>query len=173
VQSDDATEPYASAAPNGAAKGEARAAAALLKMRLHHYGDETETVQGWRLHHLCSRIFSGDGVFSAAHLGLGGGGGGRVTVQNVYLVTIFYSKLNTFRRLFGPPFTIAKGYYFPFSQMALVSLARRTLDLVAAAAGLPAEATAVPWASTGPLQLAFSGCVLSNSITDLVVDRGA
>jgi hypothetical protein len=27
-----------------------------------------------------------------------------------YLATISDSKLNTFRRLFGPPFTIAKGY---------------------------------------------------------------
>jgi hypothetical protein len=35
---------------------------------------------------------------------------GRQAVQNGYLVTIFYSKRNTFRRLFGPPFTIAKGY---------------------------------------------------------------
>jgi hypothetical protein len=37
-----------------------------------------------------------------------------VTHQNGYLVTISYSKLTAFRRLFGPPFTIAKGYYSPF-----------------------------------------------------------
>jgi hypothetical protein len=29
---------------------------------------------------------------------------------NGYLVTISYSKLNTFRHLFGPPFTVTQGY---------------------------------------------------------------
>ena len=38
------------------------------------------------------------------------GYGAKWLLSNHFLVTIFYSKLNTFRRLFGPPFTIAKGY---------------------------------------------------------------
>ena len=38
-----------------------------------------------------------------------------ITLQNGHVVTIPYRKLNTFRRLFGPPFTITKSYWSPFS----------------------------------------------------------
>jgi hypothetical protein len=34
------------------------------------------------------------------------------------VVTISCSKLNTFRRIFGPPFTIAEGYWSPFANSA-------------------------------------------------------
>ena len=40
-------------------------------------------------------------------------------MENGYLVTISYRKLNTFRHLFGPPFTMQKGYWSPFSHTKL------------------------------------------------------
>jgi hypothetical protein len=38
-----------------------------------------------------------------------------ITAQNGCVVTISDRELNTFRRLFGPPFTVAKGHRFSFS----------------------------------------------------------
>ena len=59
-----------------------------------------------------------------------------ITVQNGYLVTISYSKLNTFRHLFGPPFTITKGnsspHYFPILKVPRVQVEERRTSTRAA-----------------------------------------